>query len=244
MDHKLTATAYIRVSTEEQKQGHSIETQKSTISKYCEQRGITINEVLSDEGMSGAAGVREREEFKKLLYAKSHIIVVFAIDRISRDMLTLLLFAKHLIANGQELHTITSGKIELDTGEGMLLYTAQALIADIQRRNIVHRTQAAMDYLKTEGKVRGSVPYGFTRDGNDLKENPSEKRVIDIANKMYHNGANLTAIKNRLKHMDIKPRSGGKWYTSQIKRMIPTYVRTHSRFNRTINYRKLIEALP
>lgn len=159
-------------------------------------------------------------------------------------MLTLLLFSKLLVAEGREIHTITSGKIDLETGEGMFSYMVQALLADIQRRNIIQRTQAAMDYLKAEGKVRGSVPYGFTREGNDLKENKTERTVIEIANKMYHNGANLTAVTKRLLHMELKPRSGGKWYTSQIRRMIPGYAKGHTRFNKTVNYRKLIEALP
>ena len=49
---KLRAVGYVRVSTEEQIQGHSLDAQRSEIERYCERNGCRLERFYADEGVS------------------------------------------------------------------------------------------------------------------------------------------------------------------------------------------------
>jgi DNA invertase Pin-like site-specific DNA recombinase len=64
----LRAAAYIRVSTEEQTEGHSLDAQRRAIEQACRERGWTIVEWYSDEGVSAHTDdIAKRPAFHRLV---------------------------------------------------------------------------------------------------------------------------------------------------------------------------------
>ncbi len=86
-----------------------------------------------------------------------------------------------------------------------------------------YRTKKALEYKKSQGQVTGKVPYGFSRDGKDLVENPDELKVIAIVNKLYEEEMGLTDICRELKSLGHKTRAGKDFSPMQAKRMIENY---------------------
>jgi len=97
----MKAIGYVRVSTQEQaREGISLEVQEERITNYCNYKGYELTEVIKDEGISGGRN-REREGFVNILNRVEQngcdAIVLYSLERISRDMLTLLCLEKLLM---------------------------------------------------------------------------------------------------------------------------------------------------
>jgi site-specific DNA recombinase len=58
---------YARVSTDEQKEKQSIETQIAVARDWCAREGVTLCDVYRDEGVSGTVAFEERPGGKRLL---------------------------------------------------------------------------------------------------------------------------------------------------------------------------------
>ena len=60
------AVIYLRVSTEMQADGFSLDGQRSTIKRFAEREGIIVKEIYEDAGKSGKS-IEGRPAFKRML---------------------------------------------------------------------------------------------------------------------------------------------------------------------------------
>jgi predicted site-specific integrase-resolvase len=58
---------YLRVSSEEQRDAGTIQTQRDYLERYVAERGFEVVEVYADDGVSGTFLIRERPEGLRLL---------------------------------------------------------------------------------------------------------------------------------------------------------------------------------
>jgi len=63
----MRVALYFRVSTDEQKERASIETQREFAAQYCKVHEITVISSYSDDGISGTIPVAERPDGSRLL---------------------------------------------------------------------------------------------------------------------------------------------------------------------------------
>lgn len=221
-----TAVGYIRVSTANQAEnGISLENQKKRIKDYCDYKGLTLLETIEDAGVSGGIN-KGRDGFISLLDRieanNFDILILYSLERLSRDMLSLLVIEKFLAENDTELHTV-EGQIDTSSPEGFLSFGMKAFLSEMERRQISHRTVKAMEHKKSQGMVIGTTPYGFKRDGNKLIEEKEEQKVISLANKLYSNGARLKDIVSALNEKGFKNRNGNEWAAAQVRNFINGY---------------------
>lgn len=219
------AIGYVRVSTEEQaKEGVSLEAQEERIRKYAEYKGFDLIEIIRDEGKSG--GTANREGFQKLLARIEangfDALILFSLDRLSRDMLTLLALERLLDECNVELHTI-EGQIDTSTPDGFMNFAMRAFLSEMERRQIKYRTKKALEHKRQRGEVIGQVPYGYRREGDHLVENEKEQKIIKRINRMYRLGKSLNAIAKELNEAGVRTKSGTKWTAQQVKRLINGY---------------------
>ena len=85
------AVGYIRVSTEDQTHGYSLDAQRAEIERYCEQNGYQLDRFYADEGVSAHTDrISKRPQLSLLLdHAKQgqfEVVVVPALDRWARNM--------------------------------------------------------------------------------------------------------------------------------------------------------------
>lgn len=114
----MRTMGYVRVSTDEQaREGISLENQKARIAAYCEYRGFTLTGIIEDAGISGGKN-RARPGFIEVLNkvesGEAEALVLYSLERLSRDMLTLLALERLLDEHDIELHTV-EGEVNTST---------------------------------------------------------------------------------------------------------------------------------
>jgi site-specific DNA recombinase len=244
----MKAIGYVRVSTEEQaREGISLENQRQRIKTYCQYKDFDLADIIEDAGISGGKN-KARAGFIELLNrietGDIQVIVLYSLERISRDMLTLLALERLLDERDIELHTV-EGQVDTSTPDGWLNFAMKAFLGEMERRQVKYRTKRAMEYKKTQGAVVGSVPYGFRREGNGLIADLREQGVVRLVNDLYGESMRLVDICNELKARNILTRSGRDFIPQQVKRIIAGYEQTFAKGGTRLgtNIRCFIEAI-
>jgi len=244
----MNGISYRRVSTEDQaKNGVSLENQAERIRQYCDYRGIKLAAEIEDSGISGGIN-KARDGFIDLLNRVEHggidVIVLYSLERLSRDMLTLLALERLLDEHDVELHTV-EGQIDTSSPDGWMAFAMRAFLSEMERRQIKFRTKRAMQHKKAHGQVVGAVPYGYERQGNDLVPVLSEQAVIKTVNIMYQSGKRLVEIVDYLNSQGTITREGRPWIATQVKRLINGYENSFKKSHTKLSAatRQFIEAI-
>ena len=116
---KPLAAIYVRVSTEEQaKEGLSVEAQIDKCKAFCSARDWGVYRVYKDAGYS--AGTLNRPALELLLRdakdKKFSIILVYKIDRFSRNLKDLIMVLEELKSKGVNFTSVTE---QIDTTSAM-----------------------------------------------------------------------------------------------------------------------------
>jgi site-specific DNA recombinase len=227
----IKAIGYIRVSTEQQvSEGISLENQKDQIEKYCKYKGFELVDVITDAGISGGIN-KARPGFISLLdrieAGEAEAVVLYSLERLSRDMLTLLALERLLDEYGIDLHTV-EGQVDTSEPDGFMSFAMRAFMGEMERRQVKHRTRKAMQFKKSQGQVVGSIPYGYKRAGDRLEPEAIEAGTVGIAQGLYARGKGLTEIARELKEQGIKTRSGKDFAPVQVKALLPDYQKVYA----------------
>lgn len=228
----MKAIGYVRVSTDKQvREGVSVENQVERIREFCDRDNLELVDIIRDEGISGGKN-RSRSGFVRLLEKietdEIDAVVLYSLERLSRDMLTILSLERYLDEYDVTLYTV-EGKIDTSTIDGWMSFSMKAFMGEMERRQVKSRTKKAMDHMKKNGRVVGDIPFGFKREGDLLVEIPEEQSIITQVNAMYSHGMNLSSIVRTLNRDGIKTRNGNDWDTTQIRRLIDGYKQTRKR---------------
>jgi DNA invertase Pin-like site-specific DNA recombinase len=157
--------AYHRFSTDEQ----DAQSQKNIISKYAESKELQIDEIISDEGISGGVSYRKRNLSELLEKTKpGDTIIVSEVSRLTRGGIIEL---SDMIADffaPKKLRLIISNvSLDIDCSDMNPLIELQlsmmATFAKIERLNIKNRTKAALDARKKQIEQDG---YFISKAGN------------------------------------------------------------------------------
>ena len=222
----MKAIGYVRVSTEGQaKEGVSIDNQKERIAAYCQYKGFDLVETIEDAGVSGGLN-RAREGFISLLDTIEQggvdAVILYSLERLSRDMLTLLALERYFNEHDVELHTV-EGQIDASTPDGWTSFAIRSFSGEIERRQVKYRTKKAMEYKKRRGEVVGSVPYGYRREGKALLPDLQEQAIVKTVNTLYSKDTRLAEIVAALNRQGKGTRAGRPWTPTQVKRLISEY---------------------
>ena len=169
------AAIYARVSSDRQKENHTIASQTSALIEYAEANGYTVPAewVFQDEGYSGANLVRPGLEALRDLAAEGEIGValVYSPDRLSRKYAHQVLLAEELSRCGVELVFL---KAPAGTSpEDQLLVQFQGMIAEYERAQIAERSRRGKTSQGTRGPgeraFRGSLRVSLCAQGGQLR---------------------------------------------------------------------------
>ena len=159
----IRVVLYCRVSTKEQVKNLSLATQERECRRFCEHEGYDIVKVFREMGES--AKTRDRTSLRELLtYCREHQttidhLVVYAVDRFSRDRVDYFMLGRQLGKLGVTLRSATQPIDEKSTGrlmEGILASFAQ-FDNDVRSE----RTTAGMKATLEEGRWPFLAPIGY-----------------------------------------------------------------------------------
>lgn len=182
------AISYIRMSTEMQLKGHSLQRQKKLTEEYCERNGFELVEELRDIGVSGFSG-KHREKgqlglfFDALRNEKidpSAILVVENLDRLSRqDPLTAMSQFTEILNYGIEIHTLFDQQVytkeTVGTNMGLLFLSIGQMIRAYDESRTKSQRLAAV----WEKKRQDPETYLTSRSPNWIKVIKDESGRID-----------------------------------------------------------------
>jgi site-specific DNA recombinase len=216
------AAVYLRVSTEEQREKQSIETQRAEVQRYCEQHGVAVFDLYADDGVSGTVPFEERPAGARLLEdarrGRFDTVLIYKLDRLGRDPLVTLLAVEKLKALGVQVKSTTQG-FDPDDPVGRLLVTILSGVAGFERETIIQRSIAGTNRLAREGVwLGGIVPYGYRVLGKGkearlvISEEPipgletSEADVIRLIYRLtVEEHRSCVAIANHLEQSGVPP---------------------------------------
>ncbi len=160
-----TAAIYARVSSDRQKENHTIVSQTAALKEYAEENGYSVPPewVFEDEGYSGAILLRPGLEALRDLAAEGQIAaaLVYSPDRLSRKYAYQVLLTEELARCGVELIFLKSPAGA--TPEDQLLLQFQGMIAEYERAQIAERSRRGKRHKAQQGVVNvlSGAPYGY-----------------------------------------------------------------------------------
>jgi site-specific DNA recombinase len=160
---------YLRVSTDEQRERQSIETQREFGQRYCDLHQLSVYEIFADDGVSGTVPIESRAAGRRVLEAarqgKFDQLLVFKLDRLGRDTRLILNAVAELEKYGVRIRSMTE---EFDTGTatGRLMLTMLSGFASHEREVIRERSVAGTNRVAESGAwMGGIVPFGYRKAG-------------------------------------------------------------------------------
>jgi DNA invertase Pin-like site-specific DNA recombinase len=214
----MQSIGYCRVSTEEQVRGGvSLDAQEARLRSYCAGAGLTLVEVIRDEGVSASKPLSSRPGGAALLrmVARRQVrhVVVVTLDRAFRNTIDCLTTVQAWDLAHVALHLVDHGgqSINTKTAVGRMFLTMLAGFAEMERRLTAERITAALRHKKGQGQVYGPIPYGFDRAGNRLVPNGAEQKVIRQMRRWRQAGRTLAWIADTLTRRGIPAKRRGEW---------------------------------
>lgn len=155
-----TAIGYIRVSTNMQVDGYSLDGQERDIKKYCKYQEIKLKKVFRDEGISGS-NMDKRDGLKEAIeYAKENSIdylIVWKLSRLTRNMVDLVNILNKLEEENIAIYSIADG-IDSSTQMGKSFIYMGGIFAEMELENIKTQVSNGMTELARKGGYNGGLP--------------------------------------------------------------------------------------
>jgi len=157
--------AYHRFSTDEQ----DAQSQRNIIAKYAESKGLKIDEIISDEGISGSVSYRKRNLSELLSKAQAgDTIIVSEVSRLTRGgIIELSDMIAEFFAPKKLRLIISNVSLDINCSDMNPLVELQlsmmATFAKIERLNIKNRTKAALAARKQKIEQEGGF---YSKAGN------------------------------------------------------------------------------
>lgn len=237
---KLIAV-YGRVSTSNQENEGTIETQLLAVREFARKNNHVIVQEYLDDGWSGDSIVRPaldqlRIDAKKKIW---EAVLVYDPDRLARRYSYQELIMDELRETGIEMLFVTVASPK--NSEDKILHGVRGLFAEYERAKISERFRLGKLRKVREGHVLTTeAPYGYIY--NPMKKGPSgekihgyyeidplEARVVKmIFAWIADEGLNIRKVVKKLQELDIKPRKSkrGVWSTSTLTTLLrnKTYI--------------------
>jgi site-specific DNA recombinase len=163
----MIAAVYARVSTSKQEEeGTSLETQVERCRAFAQERGLSVpDELVFKETWTGAE-LHERDRLgdirEMVRDRKINAIIVYSLDRLSRNQVHQAVLLDECDQHGVTLHIVDG---ELDRSAlGEFIRSARGFIAEVEREKIVERSKRGREArVRLRGLPISNVraPYGY-----------------------------------------------------------------------------------
>src|SRR6266568_144778 len=222
------AAIYARVSSEQQREEHTIASQTAALNEFAQSHDLEVPKewVFEDEGFSGAILERPGLERVRDLAAEGQIQVVlaYAPDRLSRKYAYQILLIEEFARHGVETRFVKAP--QGDSAEDQLLVQFQGMIAEYERAQILERSRRGKRHRAHSGEVSvmSGAPYGY-RYIRKSDEAPAayavveaEARVVQRIYEMYTvEGISIGEITRRINADGVPTRkASARWERSTV----------------------------
>jgi site-specific DNA recombinase len=226
------AAMYVRVSTQQQKEGATIESQKALLLQHARKNNFEIHPewIFSDNGVSGAKLARPALDRLRDFASEGLFEDVFILspDRLSRKYAYQAILMDEFNGNGVKVHFQNSP--DPVTATDHLLLQMQGMFAEYERAQIAERSRRGKKYKAKHGSVSvfSIAPYGYRYiKGYDqitasFEINEKEASVVKMIFDLYVNKRfSISKIRSYLSEHQIRsPKGNPEWSPSTINGML------------------------
>lgn len=231
---------YARVSSDDQKDRETIQTQLSELKLYAEAHGIDIAGMYLDDGISGTipfhsrpSGARliadaKRGQFKGVLclthsrIGRTALVIHLAVDQIERELNLDLIAIREPVPS------------EMSLGAKSLMRAVYAGVSQYYREDLIANSKAGMERAAREGRwLGGRPPFGYKVKNGRLVIHEEQAVVVRKIFSLYLSGTRMRGIVKYLNAHDIphpmgwyNPSKNRRWYEGTIGHMLknPLYL--------------------
>lgn len=183
---KKIKALYVRVSTDAQVDGYSIEAQIESLEGYLKSQGWSDYEIYADPGFSGKN--LERPAIQKLIKdcedGKIETVLVFKLDRLSRSQKDTLYLIEEVFNTNDVGFISIRERFDTTTPFGKAMIGILSVFAQLERETILERTRIGLKKRAEDGYWRGGgktpFVYDYDKDSGMLVINPERKVIFDL----------------------------------------------------------------
>lgn len=209
-EEKKIVAIYTRVSTTDQaREGHSLEEQEKRLRAMCEANNYEVYKVYTDAGISGKS-TENRPAYQSMIRdmkkGKFNLIVAFKMDRISRSIVDFEDFFNLIKKYNCGIEFLCE-KIDTSGAAGMMFARILGIFAQFERELIRERTLVGVESAVNKGHFGGKPPLGYKHSLDEsgkhkLKEWHIEENEAEIVKEIFNlcaSGKTYFQISNILK---------------------------------------------
>jgi site-specific DNA recombinase len=215
---------YIRVSTLQQKDNYSVDTQRERAIAFSSRHNDSYE--LYDEAKSGKN--LERPEFIRLLKdveaKKLRKIWVIEASRLTRDVEDAQAIKRIFTKNKVELY-VNDQHVDLSTSESILTYNITSAVSEYERSKIIDRVIRSRHKQIDDGEQAFCCLFGYDYTFSDNGEkiwniNGKEAGIIKKIFSWYNQGVPCQEISERMIRTGNKSKHGGELSPTAIRRIL------------------------
>lgn len=222
------AAAYIRVSTEDQKE-FSPEAQLKAIKKYCKDNNIILDNeyIYIDEGISGRKA-EKRPAFQDMIkHAKKkefNMILVHKFDRFARSREDSVVY-KSLLKKECGIRVISITESIEDDKFSVILEAMLEAMAEYYSLNLSDEVKKGMTEKAQRGEYQSSPPFGYEMKDKKLVILEDEAKAIKLVFDDFLNGQGFLQIAKKLNDLGYLTHRGNKFENRTIEYILnnPVY---------------------
>lgn len=189
-----TAVIYARYSSDRQTE-QSIEGQLRVCNEYAKRNDIIIVHNYIDRAMTGTND--NREDFQRMLKDSDQkawdYVLVYKLDRFSRNKYEMAIHRKHLKDNGIKI--LSAMENIPDSPEGILLESLLEGMNQYYSEELSQKTKRGLHETRLKGNFYGGVLlYGYARNENKIVINEEEAMVVRELFSKYNAGMRVRTI--------------------------------------------------
>lgn len=208
MAYKIIAALYIRVSTEMQVEGYSLDAQREALLEYCQRIGAEVHKVYIDAGRSGKS-IEGRPALQELLADAEkgcfNRVMCLRLNRLSRNLKDLLTVVELLEKHQVGLYSLKE-RLETNTTMGKFVLQMMGATAQLERAQISQNVQLGMRERSKQGKwnsgnqVLGYIwlPHPVDPNLSRVEIVPEEAVLVQEIFASYASGQGYKSIANQL----------------------------------------------
>lgn len=190
----MGALIYCRISKDPTGEGIGVTRQQRECLALAERRGLTVDEVLTDNDISAYSGAT-RPSYSRLLHlvrqGKVTAVLAWHPDRLHRSLRELEEFIAALDTHDVDVHTVTAGDVDLSTPIGRMIARQLGTFARYESEHRSERSVAGKFDAAKRGRWAGPPPYGYDlhRDGGGWPLRDGRLVIITHQAKIIHEAA-------------------------------------------------------
>ena len=185
------AGIYSRLSQDDGNTGESgsIQTQKTLLTQYCKEHGITIGDYYCDDGWSGTNF--ERPDFKRMLddieAGKINVVIVKDLSRFGREYAQMGMYIEHYFEEKGVRFISVAENIDSSQGTDNLVLPFTNVINSFYARQSSSKTKAAHAARAKAGMYLGNhAPFGYIKDPADRHHLIVDPPAADVVKDIFH----------------------------------------------------------